>query len=301
MFRKLFAVSLFFAFASLSISAQETPSPERVTRAWAISGFGGSYLGVQTVDVTNENFSRFGLSEVRGVAVEKVLMDSPAEKAGLQNNDVIIRFDGESVTSVRKLTRLIGEVAPDHKVNLTVLRGGSERNVEITMGKRDFNFETSGVLSGDFPKFENFPKIPPTMTIPAIPETTFPPMRIGEGNVFVWSTGTNRQIGVTLTSLTKQLADYFGITDGKGLLINEVRADSPAAKAGLKAGDVIVEIDGQKVENNSDLIKRLNEKKEGAVTITVIRDKNRQTFSVEPQKARERSIVLPGKVENLKK
>lgn len=304
MIRKLFALSLFFAFTALSIAAQDTPpapQTERAYRALVMAGFGGSYLGVQTVDVTKENFSRFGLSEVRGVAVDKVLKDSPAEKAGLQTNDVIVRFDGESVTSVRKLTRLIGEVAPDHKVNLTVLRGGSERNIEVTVGKRDLNFDASGVLSGDFPRIENMPRIPRVMTVPPVPNATIPPIEFGDGNVFVWSTGANRRIGVTLTSLTEQLADYFGVSDGRGLLVNEVRADSPAAKAGLKAGDVIVEADGQKVEKNSDLIKAINEKKEGPISITVIRDRNRQTFSVEPEKRSGTTFVVPGKVENFNK
>ena len=72
-----------------------------------------------------------------------------------------------------------------------------------------------------------------------------------------------------------------------------LRADSPAAKAGLKAGDVIVEIDGKKIENNLDLIKAVNEKKEGSVSITIIRDKNRQTFSVEPTKPVERNLIMP--------
>ena len=294
MLHKLFALSLFFVFIVVGISAQDTP--DTIYRALVTPGFGGSYLGVQTVEVTRENFSRFGLSEIRGVAVDKVLMDSPAEKAGLQKNDVIIRFEGESVTSVNKLTRLIREVAPDHKVNLTVLRGGSERNIEVTVGKREFDANRRGVIRGELPNFENFPTIPRVMTVPPPAAVPFPP--VGDGNVFVLSGGANRQIGVTLTSLSKQLADYFGVTDGKGLLINEVRAGSPAAKTGLKAGDVIVEAEGKKVENNSDLIKLLNEKKEGTISITVIRDKNRQTFTVEPEKANEINFVMPADTDN---
>ncbi len=282
----------FFVLAVVSISAQETPQSQLLTRAFSLSSLSGSYLGVQTVNVTKENYSRFGLSEVRGVAVDKVLKDSPAEKAGLQNGDVIVSFDGESVSSVKKLTRLIGEVAPDHKVNVKVLRNGGERDIEVTVGRRDLNFNTSGGFSGGFPAIGNMPTLPRTMTIPQTPSVPFPLSRENE-NVFVWSSGANRQIGVTLSSLTKQLADFFDVADGKGLLISEVRADSPAAKAGLKAGDVIVEIEGTKVVQNLDLIKAVNEKKEGPVSITVIRDKSRQTFSVEPEKVTERNFVLP--------
>lgn len=297
MYRKLFALSLFFVFAGVSVFAQETPQPERTVRAIILPGMSGSYLGVQTIDVTKENYSRFGLGEVRGVAVDKVLKDSPAEKAGLQNGDVIVGFDGESVTSVRKLTRLIGEVAPDHKVSITVLRNGSERNVEVTLGKRDMNFDASGYFGGEFPS-GNFPTLPPMMTIPRVPSMPLPPIG-NDGGVFVWRSGATRQLGVIVTNLNKQLGDYFGVADGKGLLINDVRTDSPAAKAGLKAGDVIVEIDGKKVENNADLIKVVNEKKEGSVSVTVIRDKNRQVFTVEPNKADEKTFVAPkGKIEN---
>ncbi|MGI9056014.1 MAG: PDZ domain-containing protein [Pyrinomonadaceae bacterium] len=290
MYRKLFALSLFLVIGTVAISAQNTPQTERGYRAMLLPSFSGSYLGVQTVDVTKENYSRFGLSDVRGVAVDKVIKNSPAEKAGLQNGDVIISFDGVSVTSVRKLTRLIGEVAPDHKVNVTVLRNGSERDIEVTVGKSEMNFDAGGFFGGgNLELLENMPTLPRTPRVPS------PPFQSSgnEGNVFIWGTGANRQIGVTVTTLSKQLADYFGIADGKGLLINDVRADSPAAKAGLKAGDVIVEIDGKKIEKNFDLIKVVNEKKEGLVSITVIRDKSRQTFSLEPQKPDTKDLVTP--------
>ena len=292
MMNKLFVFVFVFIITVISVSAQETPPAppappvERMYRTPSAGLFGGSYLGVQTVEVTKENFSKFGLGEVRGVAVEKVLKDSPAEKAGLQNGDVIVRFDGESVTSVRKLTRLIGEVAPDHKVNLTVLRNGSERDVQVTVGKREVSFEPSGFFRGEFPPMS---AIPDLQQFPKIPNA---PMA-GEGGLFVWRTGAVRQIGVTVSTLTKQLGDYFGISDGTGLLINDVRPDSPAAKAGLKAGDVIIEIDGRQVKGDEDLMRGISDKKDGAVNITVVRDKNRQVFSVVPNKISERDFVTP--------
>ena len=104
-----------------------------------------------------------------------------------------------------------------------------------------------------------------------------------EGGVFVWSSRGGRQIGVNLTPLTKQLGDYFGVTDGSGLLISSVRENSPAAKAGLKAGDVIVEADGKAVKSDRDLINVLTNKKEGDVELTIVRDRNRQTVRVTPE------------------
>lgn len=287
MLRKLSAFILLSAAAGASVYAQQTSESkepaEKTVQRFFFNNDDGGYLGVQTQDVTKENFARFGLREVRGVAVEKVMENSPAAQGGLQANDVIVRFNGEEVTSARKLSRLISEVAPDHQVRLTVLRGGSEREIVATLGKREFpKLQTTGGTLKDWqgfpgiPEFPDFSKIP----VPSVPET---PMKPGEPNVFVYPGFMGRNIGVSVSSLTKQLGDYFGVAEGKGLLINNVRENSAAAKAGLKAGDVIVQVDGKEVKGNLDLIRTLNEKKEGDVTLTIIRDRNRQTVRVTPE------------------
>jgi S1-C subfamily serine protease len=94
---------------------------------------------------------------------------------------------------------------------------------------------------------------------------------------------SGRRIGIGVTSLTKQLSDHFGV-DG-GVMVTDVRPDSPAAKAGLKAGDIIVGVEGKDVKSDVDLIRAVNEKKDGDVSLTFIRDGNRQTISVTPEKA----------------
>jgi serine protease Do len=299
MLRKSFAFILLITMTcAITFAQDETPESkenkekkarQQLGRVYTLFG-GGSYLGVQTREVTKENYAKFGLSRVRGVAVEKVLKDTPAAKAGLQDGDVIIRFNGEAVTSTRKLTRLISEVAADHTADLTVLRNGAEQNISVTMGKRP----GARVFSGTFDM--------PNVTIPEIPNFEMPDIEIpkieipegvydleklpdGEGkNRVIWNFSSNRVIGVGVSGLNKQLGDYFGVADGKGLLINSVAKDSPAEKAGLKAGDVIVEVDGREVKNSFDLIRLVNEKKEGGINLTVIRDKKRQTISVTPEK-----------------
>lgn len=290
MYRKLFALSLFFAFTAITNSAQETSSGGVISRAVIVPGFNSSYLGVQTVEITKQNYTRFGLTEVRGVAVDEVLKDSPAEKAGIQNGDVIVRFDGETISSVRKLTRLLGEVSPDHKVKLTVLRNGNERDIEVTLAKREMDFNAGVFSSGNFPQLEIAP-IPRTR----IPNATVTPLPQigGNGALILRGLAPARQIGVSISTLSKQLGEYFGISDGKGLLVRDVRPDSPAAKGGIKAGDVIVEIDGKQMTDGKDLIEAVNEKKEGTISVTIVRDKNRQTLTVEPGKAIEKYLVSP--------
>jgi len=94
---------------------------------------------------------------------------------------------------------------------------------------------------------------------------------------------SNRRIGVSTMELTKQLADFFGIGAGKGVLVTSVSADSPAAKAGVRAGDVITAIDGEKVEQSGDISRAINRKKEGDVILTIIRNKSQQTIQVTPK------------------
>lgn len=291
MIRKSF-VFILIVVSACALSLAQTPEAkkdkENAPKAFAWSfGDDGSYLGVQTQEVNRDNFGKFGLRDVRGVAIEKVLDNSPAQAAGLQNGDVIVRFNGEEITSTRKLTRLIGEVAPDHQAKVTVLRNGSERDLNVTLGKRpapkfeNGNFEFNmPAMPGkiEIPDMQAMPTLPPMGAMPQIPVAPG-----GQNDMFVWRTGSSRQIGVSVSPLTKQLGDYFGVTDGSGLLINNVRENSPAAKAGLKAGDIITEVNGTPVKGDFDLIRAIGEKKEGDVELTIIRDRSRQTIRVTPE------------------
>jgi serine protease Do len=289
MIKKL-PVLILMAATSIVVRPQTTPAPKtsdesRVPQIFSqtISGSGG-YLGVQMKEVTKDNFAGLGLREVRGAAVEKVLENSPAAQAGLQTNDVIVRFNGTEVSSVRQLTRLISEVAPDHQAKITVLRAGGEREITATMGKREMaQLQQIGSLK-DLYGYPGIPEFPELSKIPFPPNAPNQTLGDGESNVFVF--GQSRQIGVGVSPLTGQLGDYFGIAGGKGLLVNNVRENSPAAKAGLKAGDVITEIEGKAVASNLDLIRALGEKKEGDVSVTIVRNKNRQTVRVTPEAAK---------------
>jgi serine protease Do len=266
---------------------QQPDTPQAFT--WTFEGDGG-YLGVQTQEVTRDNFAKFGLREVRGVAVEKVLEKSPAEAAGIQAGDIIVRFDGDEVSSARKLTRLIGEVDPDHQAKVTVIRGGREQDIVVTIGKRpmpafangNFEFKMPPMGKLDMPDLKNLPQMPDFQNMP---KGEFKSFELPNGKGFVWSSGQGRQIGVGVVSLSKQLAEYFRV-DG-GAMVDEVRANSPAEKAGLKAGDIIVEANGKAVKNQLDLIRLINEKKEGDVQLTVMRNGSRQTINVTPEASKD--------------
>lgn len=288
MLRKLLAFTVLSVVGSAAINAQDAPvAPKdnvakRVQSILSNAPFERSYLGVQTVEITKENYAKFGLAQVRGVGIEKVIEDSPAANAGLQTGDVIVRFEGEEIKSILKLTRLIGEVAPEQSAKVTVLRGGSEREFSVTLGRR----ESSQLPMSNF-RFENTPALPTLPRMPQMPNVPMPSFGSGDGNIFIWRGAASRQIGIGVTALTKQLGDYFGVPEGRGLLINNVHENSPAANAGLKAGDIIVEIEGKEVRGQMDLIRALGEKREGDVSLTIVRDRNRQTVRVTPEVSKD--------------
>lgn len=243
---------------------------------------GGSFLGVFAEDVSKENMTRYGLREARGVGITQVVKDSPAEKAGLRKDDVILRFEGDGVTSVRKLNRLVSEVAPDQTVRLGISRGGSEQEVSVTIGKRNASANAMQRFPG-FQGLEGLQGLKGLMTPEAPGANVWKWEGSGAGpDGMVFSFGNNRRIGVSTMQLTKQLADYFSVAEGQGVLVTSVAEDSPAAKAGIKAGDIITAVDGEKVEGPGDVARGLNKKKEGDVTLTIIRKGNQRTITVTP-------------------
>jgi len=285
-------ISLFLA-ASVSLAQQTPLAPvappapgEPFGQSFSLFIDGGSFLGVYAEDINKENMARYGLREARGAGITSIVKDSPAEKAGLKKDDVILRFDGETVTSVRKLNRLVSEVAPDQTVRLGISRSGSEQEVAVTIGKRKDSMDAFNKLPGLTGKLEGFEGL----VAPGAPGAPGARVWKWEGpdsgnDGFAFAFGNSRRIGVSTTQLTKQLAEFFGVADGKGVLVTSVGDDSPAAKAGIRAGDVITAVDGEKIEDGGDLTRALGKKKDGDVTLTIVRDKHQRSISVTPKEA----------------
>jgi serine protease Do len=271
----------------LAEMAQEPQEPG--ARSFSFFVDGGAFLGVGTEDISKENMAHYGMREVRGVGVTEVSKDSPAEKAGLRKDDVIVRFDGESVTSVRKLSRLVNESSPDQTVHITVIRGGAEQELTATLAKHKMD----NVFGSTFPRVLRGGDNDDSVRV--FPNGNWPPAIGGGDAPFIWTVGANRSIGVSTQTLSKQLADYFGVKDG-GVLISSVYENSPASKAGLKAGDVITAVDGEKVTSPGDITRVLNKKETGDVSLTIVRDHNTRTLTLTPEKNQNPTLVKPGTI-----
>jgi serine protease Do len=259
--------------------APPSPPDDLVEQNFSFFIEGDGFLGVYAENISRENMSRYHMGQVRGVGVTQVIKDSPAEKAGLRKDDVILRIDGENISSVRKLNRIISEMAPDQSVRVTVSRGGAEQEITATIGKRNNqNFAQDLFSNNKLFKERLQPKVWKW-------EGQFP----GGSDFFdkdgelTFALGASRRIGVSTMQLTKQLADYFGITGGKGVLVTSVTDDGPAAKAGVRAGDVITAVDGEEIDSPGDISRVINRKKDGDVSLTIIRNKAQQTIRVTPR------------------
>jgi S1-C subfamily serine protease len=253
---------------------------------------GGSHLGVVLEDVGKDDVARLKLSEEKGALVKEVRADSPAAKAGVEAGDVIVQFQGQPVWSAAQLSRLVRETPPGRTVSLEVSREGSTRNLHATLaeGRSGHAFERLADLGFDLPEMPEMPMAPEAPQAPDAPAAPRAPRapRVFRFKDFDFGEGADGEaparlfrdffpdrqpgkLGIQYEELSEQLAGYFKV-DG-GVLVSTVEASGPAAKAGVKAGDVIVKVDGKSVRDGDDLrtaVARLEPGKEA--TLTVHRD-----------------------------
>ena len=237
----------------------------------------GSQIGVSVRDVDGEDAKRLKLANIGGVLIDDVQADSPASKAGIKEGDVVVEFDGERVRSVRQFTRLVQETPADRQVSAIVMRDG--QRVTLSVQPR---------VADNWPGYREFSRfgdlIPPPPPAPAKPPS--PPSVRVLPKLDRWFVTTGR-LGITVESLSDQLAAYFGTKDG--VLVTSVADNSSASKAGVKAGDIVTAINGTAVSSPSDLSRRTDRLEEGdEFTLDVVRDRKPMTLKgkLEPRPAR---------------
>lgn len=206
---------------------------------------GGARLGVGLDDVKSEDLASLGLGDERGALVKEVEEGSPAEKAGLKNGDLILRYQGENVLSAAQLARLVRETPPGRKVSLEVSRKGAIEKLTATLAERQGRVQV-GDNSFEF-EMPELPEIPP---VPPAPGRAWD-REHGRSFFFHDFFGDRpARLGIRYQELGDQLAKHFKVEEG-AVLVTSVDEEGPAAKAGVKAGDVIVEVDGKPIKDGS--------------------------------------------------
>jgi C-terminal processing protease CtpA/Prc len=250
-------------------------------------GEDSGWLGVETEGVNADRAKELKLSETRGVYISEVEEESPAEKAGLKSGDVVLEFNGEHVEGTVQFRRLIREIPAGHKVQITVWRDGKSQTVTATLSNVEESMERGfGQGFGEgMGRMSPMPAIAPMPPMPATPRAFSMTMP----NIEIYSRSTTPTIGVNAEDIEGQLGNYFGAPDGEGVLVTDVESGSPAEKSGMKAGDVVIKVAGERVRNLNEMRDRLREKREDkTVPVTVLRRGSEQNLTVEPTKPETR-------------
>jgi serine protease Do len=234
------------------------------------------WLGVELHEVTGETAKELKLPAERGVVLGSVVPDSPAAKAGLKEKDVITEINGQRVEGAAQFRRMIHEIPAGRTVQLTLWRDGRSQTVGVTLGKaeeRRHSFKVFTPSPGAPGSFAfNMPEIP-----------MIPPL---EWNGTFLMGGGQPRLGIDAEDLNGQLGTFFGAPDGEGILVREVNPGSAAEKAGVKAGDVIISVNSERVRTVGDLREKLAAKREAkdkdqTVKLGVLRNKSEVSLTVE--------------------
>jgi len=187
------------------------------------------------------------LNAEQGVVVSCVEEDSPADDAGIMEEDVILEVDGKKVKTPATLSRVVRKIKPGTEVKIVLLRDGKQESLKVKIGKIKRQHSCSIIKFGD---------------------------------PFIFS-NCSPFIGVALQELNKDLAEYFGVKYNEGALIIEIVDDSPAEKSGLKAGDVIIKVEDDDIAEPADVKELVAQFEEGdEIAIEVLRHKKKKVFKV---------------------
>src|SRR5437667_1632195 len=243
-----------------------------------------SYLGVDITDVSADRLSALKLKEERGVEVTMVDQDAPAGKAGLREHDVILTMNGTNIESGAQLRRMIHETPPGRVVNFGISRDGQPLTIKVQLSDKRKAFAKN---SGKEFKFE-VPALPP---VPPMPEFDMP--------MSVVVVHSSMRSGLVVENLSPQLGEFFGAKNGKGVLVRSVDKGSRADKAGFRAGDVIVKINGEPIHDSGDFTHAIHGRKADSVNVGIIRDKKEQTLTLSlPERKQseffDESFDIPG-------
>lgn len=222
-------------------------------------------------------------NEAGQVEIVDVEHESPAELAKLEKGDIVLEFEENKVTSTEMLAEEIRMHKPGEDVDIKIERGGKSMNVKVELGEfsekdimREFQFK--------------FPRLFAPERVTPVPMPDFE-----DSKLFRWVGGMQNYIGVSLQELTPELCEHFGVKEGRGLLVAKVLEDSPAEKAGIRVGDVIISADGERIERVNALQRLIQDKDKGEkITIEYVRDKKKKTVEIEVA-AEEREFEFSSK------
>lgn len=269
-----------------------------------VGGHAQGYLGIEFRDLTDEEVSKLRLHGGRGVEVLMVDHDGPAGKSGLRQHDIIVSINAQPLSGAEALRRMIHDTGAGTQISLGVVRAGRPITLSAQLADRDavVRAAVARLAASDVPRTEPASAPPPsgmvygfvgTYTVEPTPQPAAPlpspPARGFIGNLL----HGGPSFGAVLEAVGPQLAGYFGAPQGAGLLVHSVAPDSPAANAGLRAGDVVLRADLYTLHTSADWTKRLHAAKGRPVTLSVLRDHHELTLTLQPDLKHHSMVEWP--------
>ncbi len=234
--------------------------------AFARSNESGAYLGVSIADLTPEVASTLKLTDNNGVVVKSIDHDGPACKAGMKNDDVIVSVAGTKISNAQQMAELIHGMAAGSVANFTIVRDGTQQNLKVTLASRK-NWAPAST-----------PQVPGNGVAKSF-MAPMPPVAYPSDVEVPLMTPASARRGIVVEALSPQLGEFFGVPNGQGVLVRNVQRGGLGANAGLKAGDVIIKIDGQAIRDLADWRRSMN-LSNGKTAFSVIRDKHEQVVEM---------------------
>jgi serine protease Do len=255
------------------IEVQEAPGMVTDELKILLDGEGSGWLGVETREVTSEVAKELKLPTERGVVLGKIVPDSPAAKAGLKENDVVTEINGQRVEGAAQFRRMVHEIPAGRSIQLSVWREGHSQTLSVILGKAEERRHAMKMVAPT-PGTFSF-RMPEVLDIPEMPSMDW------SGGMLL---GGHPRLGIDAEDLSGQLGAFFGAPEGEGILVREVNAGSPTEKAGVKAGDVITSLNGDRIRSVGELREKLSAKrdeKDRTVKLGVLRNKSALSLTVE--------------------
>jgi S1-C subfamily serine protease len=241
------------------------------------------YLGVSTLNIDADQAQQLHLKDTRGVLILTIDRDAPAATAGLRAHDVILEFDGHHVDDTEQLRHRLSEAKAGSTVKLRIMRDGVQRNLSVELGDEDeiarqaWEQHVGPTVAA---QADAQPSVAPPQTSPIGPSSA-PSRDHTPGSSFLGVFSINAlYTGAELDPLSTQLAYFFGVHDGAGLLVRTVDQNSPAAVAGLQAGDVILRVNSQPVVSRVDWIKQLRANRGRPMQLGIMRNHHEQLLTM---------------------
>lgn len=249
------------------------------------------YLGIGFHDLTDDQMAAMHLRGSR-VEVDMVDHDGPAGKAGLHAHDIIVSLNGQIVASSEALHRMIHDAGAGVSVVLSVVRQGSTMNVNAKLADREeVAREALRKIAAPDP---SVPDDPPASTPRGGENFVAPQAPAVHSQSFLSSMlHSSPYTGVAMLEMGPQLAGHFGASGGMGLLVYAVVDNSPAATAGLQAGDVVLKADAVSLRSVADWTKHVHTTRGQAIVLVVLRDKQTITMTLVPDLKKKSEVEWP--------